>query len=272
VLIINNRLAYTYRDVSILRHSGGTVVLPMLTKRQLREQTDLDNDVVYQFEPVWRFATGTIGHTLLTGAQVEWDSIDDDRATADLPNIANIYAPVIPETSVANLTFLRDATHIGMIDDLRALYLSAYAVDQVDLSDHWKLRIGIRKERWDETLRPEAFVPGRETFNGTPLEPGMTQTEIDTPLSWSIGTLYKVLPGVAPFAGVSKSYLTNFNSEATQQGSTVIDTMFGYYAPHWDSQVGIKNIANVEYFTTAESAGGYVGQPRTYYGRLAWHY
>ena len=49
----------------------------------------------------------------------------------------------------------------------------------------------------------------------------------------------------------------------------VIDTMFGYYAPHWDAQVGIKNIANVEYFTTAESAGGYVGQPRTYYGRLA---
>jgi iron complex outermembrane recepter protein len=59
-LTINNRLAYTYRDVSILRNSGGTVVLPMLTKRQLREQTDLDNDVIYQFEPVWKFATGNV--------------------------------------------------------------------------------------------------------------------------------------------------------------------------------------------------------------------
>jgi iron complex outermembrane recepter protein len=418
VLTINNRLAYTYRDLSILRNSGGTVVLPMLTKRQLREQTDLDNDVIYQFEPVWKFATGNVGHTLLTGVQMEWQSIDDDRATADLPNIANIYAPVIPETSVANLTFLRDATHSGMIDDLRALYLSAYAVDQVDVTEQWKVRVGIRKEYWDETLAPQAFVPDRFTFSGTPLEPGMTQTEIDTPLSWSIGTLYKILPGVAPFAGVSKSYLTNFNSEATQQGlvapesgleyeagiklstpdgrltltgaafeilrtnvfientatvpptiafnaqksygfdadltmqitpewkvlanmisqtakltavpltpiqvgnwpvgvpahiynlwttydfaiagvhgfrvgaglsyngmtfgstadnvwipsSTVVDAMFGYHAPHWDAEVGIKNIANVEYFTTAESAGGYVGQPRTYYGRLAWHY
>ena len=71
-LTINNRFAYTYRDVSILRNSGGTVVVPMLTKRQLREQTDLDNDVVYQFEPVWKFATGAIGHTLLTGVQMEW--------------------------------------------------------------------------------------------------------------------------------------------------------------------------------------------------------
>ena len=56
------------------------------------------------------------------------------------------------------------------------------------------------------------------------------------------------------------------------RASTVIDTMFGYYAPHWDAEVSIKNIVDVEYFTTAQSAGGYVGQPRTYYGRLAWHY
>jgi iron complex outermembrane recepter protein len=48
--------------------------------------------------------------------------------------------------------------------------------------------------------------------------------------------------------------------------------MFSYYAPYWDAEVGIKNIANVEYFTTARSAGGYVGQQRTCYGRLAWHY
>ena len=55
------------------------------------------------------------------------------------------------------------------------------------------------------------------------------------------------------------------------QAPTVVDTMFGYYAPHWDVEVSIKNIVDVEYFTTAQSAGGYVGQPRTYYGptRLA---
>jgi hypothetical protein len=37
-------------------------------------------------------------------------------------------------------------------------------------------------------------------------------------VSWSAGTLYKVFPGAAPFAGVSKSYLTNFNSEVSQNG------------------------------------------------------
>ena len=415
-LTVNNRLAYTYRDVSILRNSGGTVSGVMLTKRQLREQTDLDNDFVYQFEPVWKFRTGSVFHTLLTGAQVEWQSIDDDRATADLPNISNIYAPVIPETSTANLTFLRDATHSGMIDDLRALYLSAYTTDQIDMTEQWKVRLGVRKDYWDEMLTPQAFVPGRIGPNGLPLEPGMTDTQIDTPTSWSVGTLYKILPGVAPFAGVSKSYLTNFNSESTQNGvfapesgleyeaglklstpdgkftltgaafeifrqnvftentttdtiafnaqksygfdadlqwhitpqwkvlanmisqtakltavpltpiqvgnwpvgvpahiynvwstydfaiagiqgfqfgagvsynsltfgstannvwipsSAVVDTMLRYSTTHWDAQIGIKNLTNIEYFTTAESAGGYVGESRTYYAKADWHY
>jgi iron complex outermembrane receptor protein len=423
-LTINNRMAYTHRDVSILRNSGGTIAGISLTNRQLREQTDHDDDFVYQFEPVWKFHTGTVFHTLLTGTQVEWQSIDDNRATAALPNIANIFAPVIPETSTAGLNFMRTSTLSGMMDDLRALYLSAYAVDQIDVSEQWKVRLSARQDHWYEQLTPLAFVSqagnpavaGRFEANGTPLEPGTVQTRIDQPTSWSVGTLYKILPTVAPFAGVSRSYLTNFNSEATQQGlvapesgleyeagikfstpdnriiltaaafdiqrtnvftentttnqvafnaqksygfdadlqmlitpqwtvlanmisqtarltavpltpaqvgnwpvgvpahiyniwstydfaiagikgfrvgaglsyngatfgttadnvwipsSTVADAMFGYYAAHWDAQIGVKNITNVTYFTTAQSAGGYVGQPRTFYAKAAWHY
>jgi iron complex outermembrane receptor protein len=421
-LTVNNRLAYTYRDVSILRNSGGgTISFNTATQtwqqtgRQLREQTDLDDDFTYQFEPVWKFHTGTVYHTLLTGAQVEWQSIDDQRATASLANITNIFAPVIPETSTAGLAFLRDAAHSGMVDDLRALYLSAYGTDQIDVTDQWKVRLGARQDHWFEELNPLVFVPGRMGPNG-PIEPGLTQTRVDEPVSWSVGTLYKVLPGVAPFAGVSKSYLTNFNSEATQNGifapesgleyeagikfstpdnsviltaaafdidrtnvfnensttgvvtfnaqyskgvdadlqwlitpqwkvlanatwqtarlsqvpsaptevglwpvgvpaqiynlwstydfaiagihgfrvgagvsfnartfanlgnvawipsSTVADAMFGYYAAHWDAQIGVKNITNVTYYTTAESAGGAVGLPRTVYAKASWHY
>jgi iron complex outermembrane recepter protein len=217
-LTVNNRFSLLHRDVFILRNSGGTVSGIMLTKRQLREQTDNDADFTYQFEPIWKFHTGSVGHTLLTGAQVEWQSIDDNRATTDLPNISNIFAPVIPETSTAGLAFLRDATHSGMVDDLRALYLSAYAIDQIDVTDQWKVRLDARQEHWFESLTPQVFVPGRFDPNGNLFEPGVTETRIDQPFSWSIGTLYKIVPGVAPFAGVSKSYLTNFNSEATQNG------------------------------------------------------
>jgi iron complex outermembrane receptor protein len=427
-LTINNRLSYTFREVSILRNSGGTVALAggleALTNRQLRKQTDQDQDFTYQFEPVWKFHTGTVYHTLLTGGQVEWQGVDDNRASAMLPNISNIFAPSIPETSTTNLAFMRTSALSGMEDDLRALYLSSYATDQVDVTDQWKVRLGARQDHWYEQLTPLAFVansanpalPGRFGPDGNPLEPGVVETRVDQPVSWNIGTLYKILPGVAPFVGVAKSYLTNFNSEATQNGifapesgleyeagvklstpdnrfvltaaafnidrtnvftentttntvtfnaqtsrgfdadlqmqitpewqvlanmisqtakltavpgtlaqvgnwpvgvpahiynvwttydfaiagvkgfrvggglsfnsltygstadtvwipsSTVVDAMFGYYATHWDAQIGVKNIANVTYYTTAQSAGGYVGQPRTFYAKADWHY
>jgi iron complex outermembrane recepter protein len=69
----------------------------------------------------------------------------------------------------------------------------------------------------------------------------------------------------------SKTYANNGNTSWIPD-STVINAMFGYYAPHWDLQIGINNIANVEYFTYAESAGGYVGTPRTYYVKASLHY
>ena len=416
-LTINNRFSFLHRDVDILRNSGGTVTGTMLTGRQLREQTDQVNDFIYLFEPVWKFNTGPVAHTLLTGTQVEYQTISDNRATASLSPIANIFAPVIPETSTAGLTFLRDATHSGMIDDLQATYLGAYVTDQVDVTDRFKVRLSARKNWWYEDLTPQIFVPGRiNTDTGQLFEPGVTQSRVDTPFSWSAGALYKVLPGVAPFVGVAQSYLTNFNSESTQTGvfapesalqyeagvkvsafgdrfvlttavfdiqrtnvftentvtgvvtfnaqrttgvdadlqmkltpkwkvtanavaqtgvltevpsaptqvgnhpvgvpshiynlwttydfsignldgfrvgagvsytdktygntansvwipsAEVTDAMIGYYQPKWDVQFGIKNIADVTYYTTALSAGGYVGEPRTFYAKANWRY
>jgi iron complex outermembrane receptor protein len=416
-LTINNRISFLHRDLDILRNSGGTVTGTSLTNRQLREQSDHDDDFVYQFEPVWKFKTGTVGHTLLTGLQVEWQQIDDNRATASLAPIANIFAPVIPETSTAGLTFLRDAAHSGMVDTLHATYLGAYATDQIDVTDQFKLRLSGRQDWWYEDLTPQVFVPGRiNTDTGQLFQPGVTQSRVDTPFSWSVGGLYKILPGLAPFAGVSRSFLTNFNSESTQSGvvapesglqyeagvkitagggrivlttaafdiqrtnvfnentvtgavtfnaqrtrgvdadlqvqvtpkwkitanavaqeavltevpsaptqvgnrpvgapahiynvwttydfaignldgfkagaglsytdktfgntantvwipsAEVVDAMFGYFQPKWDMQVGVKNIADVTYFTTALSAGGYVGEPRTFYAKAGWHF
>lgn len=202
-LTVNNRVSFLHRDVSILRNSGGGTIVEVNglwqeQGRQLREQTDHDYDFTYQLEPLWKFHTGPVGHSLLTGAQVEWQSIDDNRLTANLPNITNIFAPVIPETSTAGLTFLRTPSNSGMMDDLRALYLSTYATDQIDVTDQWKVRLGVRQEHWYEGLTPQVFVPGRFDPNGNLFEPGVTESRIDTPTSWSVGTLYKILPGLAP--------------------------------------------------------------------------
>jgi iron complex outermembrane recepter protein len=235
-LTINNRFSYTSRDIDALRNNdsmsatGTHIVGVSLVGRQLRNQADVDQFYDYQFEPVWKFFTGSVHHTLLTGFEYQHQIMDTHRSTADLPNIANIFAPVPPEVSPAGLAFKCDATHSCDFDHLVANYYGLYATDQIDLTDKWKLRLGVRQDWYATELDPLLTVPGRFTSTGAPIIAGVAQTRDDQPVSWSAGTLYHLLPGVSPFLGVSKSYLTNFNSENTQNGIGAPESALQYEA------------------------------------------
>lgn len=236
ILTINNRLSYLYRTLDAARNNdsmsatGTHVSGNELLGRQLRHQQDIDNTFDYQLEPIWKFATGDMRHTLLTGFEYQRQMMTTTRATADLPNITNIYAPVAPETSLSSLTFQCDAKHSCDDDHLLANYTSLYATDQIDVTDKLKVRVGARKDWWDTSLTPQITVPGRFDSEGQPLLGGVTQSRNDAPVSWNVGALYHILPGVSPYVGVSKSYLTNFNSENTQNGIGAPESALQYEA------------------------------------------
>jgi iron complex outermembrane recepter protein len=248
-LTVNNRFAYTYRNADAERNGDSTrttvclnpatqkdpvtglpCILDQVVGRQLRQQTDLDNTFDYQLEPFWQFGTGSVFHNLLTGFEAIRQTMHTQRSTADLPNIPNVFAPVPPEMSASGLNFLCDASHSCDDDNLSATYLSLYATDQMDVGDKLKVRAGVRQDWWNTALLPLITVPGRFTSAGVPLLGGVTQTRTDMPVSWNIGALYKLLPGVSPYAGVSKSYLTNFNSENTQNGIGAPESALQYEA------------------------------------------
>jgi iron complex outermembrane recepter protein len=250
-LTINNRFSYLYRSLDLLRNGDSTstsvnTTTDQVVGRQLRQQHDTDNDFDYQLEPIWKFATGTATHTLFTGFEYQHQSMATDRSTADLPNIANAFAPSPPETSVNGLNFLCDSKHSCDDDQLVANYYSLYATDQVDVTDNFKLRLGIRKDWWDTELTPLITVPcapgstcgGGSSFGvfnseGQPLIAGVTETRNDAPVSWNVGALYHLLPGISPYFGISKSFLTNFNSENVQNGIGAPESALQY-------EVGIK--------------------------------
>jgi iron complex outermembrane recepter protein len=235
-LTINNRLSYTHRDIDVMRNndsmsaSGTHIVGTSLVGRQLRSQDDSDGSFDYQFEPVWKFGTGSIRHTLLTGFEYQHQVMDTQRTTADLPNITNIFAPTPPELTPASLNFQCDAKHSCDNDHLVADYYGLYATDQMDLTEKWKLRVGVRQDWYNTSLDPLITVPGRFTSTGVPLIGGVPQTRNDSPVSWSVGTLYKLYPGISPYVGVSKSYLTNFNSENTFNGIGAPESAMQYEA------------------------------------------
>jgi iron complex outermembrane receptor protein len=238
-LTINNRFSYTHRDIDVMRNNdsmtapnstSGTRIVNVdgveeLEGRQLRWQNDSDAFFDYQFEPVWKFYTGGIHHTLLTGFEYQNQVMDTNRVTADLPNITNIFAPTPPELSSNGLTFKCDSSHSCDNNHLMANYYGLYATDQMDLTDKWKLRVGVRQDWYNNELDPLVTVPnattglpGAFTNTGVPIIAGVPLFRDDKPLSWNVGTLYHLTPWMAPYIGASQSYMTNFNSENTQFG------------------------------------------------------
>jgi iron complex outermembrane recepter protein len=231
-LTINNRFSYTHRDIDAMRNNdsmtapnsaSGTRLVTnpdgtiSLDGRQLRSQNDSDNFFDYQFEPVWKFYTGGIYHTLLTGFEYQRQVLDTNRVTADLPNVNNVFAPVTTD-SLAALHFMCDAKHSCDDDHMVANYYGVYATDQIDLTDKWKLRVGVRQDRYDTDLNPLITVPGAFTLTNVPIVAGVPLTRSDTPVSWNVGTLYHLTNWMAPYIGASQSYMANFNSENVQNG------------------------------------------------------
>jgi iron complex outermembrane receptor protein len=234
-LTINNRISYTHREIDAMRNNDsmsatGTHVAVVngedaLLGRQLRWQNDSDGFLDYQFEPVWKFNTGSVHHTLLTGFEYQHQVMDTYRVTADLPNITNIFAPVPPELSPNSLNFQCDSKHSCDNNHLVANYYGLYATDQIDLTDKWKLRVGVRQDWYQNELDPLVTVlntstglPAQFTNAGAPVIAGVNEFRNDKPLSWNIGTLYHFTNWMAPYVGASQSYLSNFNSENSTNG------------------------------------------------------
>jgi iron complex outermembrane recepter protein len=236
ILTINNRFSYLHRSLDVLTNGDSTntkVSNGEVIGRQLRQQDDSDNNFDYQLEPVWKFATGSVGHTLLTGFEYQHLLIDTDRSTADLPNIPDAFNPAPPETTAGALNFLCDAKHSCDNDHMVANYYSLYATDQIDVTDKLKVRAGVRQDWWDTSLTPNITVPGAFGTAGQPLLAGVTDKRNDAPVSWNIGALYKLLPWMTPYFGISKSYFANFNSENVQNGIGAPESALQY-------EVGVK--------------------------------
>jgi iron complex outermembrane receptor protein len=234
-LTINNRFSYTHREIDAMRNNDSMTAINSssgthlqtnpdgtisLVGRQLRYQNDSDNFFDYQFEPVWKFYTGGIHHTLLTGFEYQRQDMNTFRETADLNPIANVFAPTPAELSTAGMKtgFLCDSKHSCDDDHLVANYYGLYATDQMDLTDKWKLRVGVRQDWYDTELNPLITVPGAFTLTNVPIIAGVPLSRNDTPVSWNVGTLYHLTNWMAPYIGASQSYLANFNSENVQNG------------------------------------------------------
>lgn len=225
-LLVNLRASWTGRDADFARNAGGSVTLAggdySLTRRQLRRQSDNVNDLMFQAEPTWSFDTGGVEHTLVTGVEARAIDVGTARATADLPNIANIFDPAVDDGSLSSLDFQCDAAHSCANAKLLAQFYGLYAIDQIDVTDALKVRLSVRKNWFDTEAAARANIPangGQEEPcvppqpTECPLMPGFPERRSDAPASWDVGAVYFVAPSLSVFGGYSSSAYPIFNTE-----------------------------------------------------------
>lgn len=148
-------------------------------RRNLFNQTDL----------VWKLATGSIQHTVLTGVELGRQVTDNFRMTGYFAPGANV-VPVAHPTVNVPVEFRQsatDATNHG-VANVAAIYLQ----DQIDFSPHWQAIIGLRHDDFRVDLR------NNRTGENLRSDDGM--------LSPRAGLVYKPLDNVSFYASYSKAF------------------------------------------------------------------
>jgi iron complex outermembrane recepter protein len=251
-LVVNIRGSYTAHTDEIARNAGGTLTLTGstygLTKRQLRKQTDNSSDANVQVEPVWHFQTAGMNHTLVTGFDFRNINAGTVRQTADLPNITNVFAPLILETSMEALTFQCDASHSCDNAELLFQAKSLYAVDQIDVTDSLKLRFSGRGDWFDTMADGRSVVPANAgsqhpctppAATQCPLAPGVPFSRTDKVFSWDIGAVYFLTPDFSTFTGYSSVIYPIFNTEEPEsigqlpESGTQVEVGFRFRHGDW---------------------------------------
>jgi len=254
-LVVNLRTAYSARDVDLARNSGGSVAFTggfyALTKRQLREQKDNVSDFTFQAEPTWTFDTGGLKHVLVTGVEAREINAGTVRETAALPNIANIYAPVVNDGTLGGLNFQCSASFSCDNAKLLGQFYGLYAIDQIDVTDALKVRLSARED-WFET-EAEARTPGIPANPGQeepcshppagstacPLVPGAPAIQRNALTSWDTGLVYFLTPDLSVFGGYSSAAYPIFNTEEpesigqTPETGTQIETGVRFQQASW---------------------------------------
>jgi iron complex outermembrane receptor protein len=203
------RTAFTYdtRTLDMIRNGGGNQANAegILTGRDARHQIDNTAFATFQNEFIWKTTTGPVKHTFLGGFEYKNTDIMTARGDFTLPNVVTLNNPFNLETSLNGIT--RRTIFDRRINSDQT---SFYAQDQIDLSEQFKLRLGIRNDlvQWSDKGLQSLTVAGVTA----PRYREIVQTKSIT--TYSTGGVYQPTKNLAFYAGYSTGAFVNLTTEA----------------------------------------------------------
>ncbi|NQE49294.1 TonB-dependent siderophore receptor [Herbaspirillum rubrisubalbicans] len=166
------------------------------TLRRQRRYRDYGwHDTSLQFELGGKLTTGSVGHELLVGTELDWMTLDQRmlrvNPTTAAPYAINIYNPVYGQP----LPTPRANTDTSERQSSSAFYLQ----DQISLTQRWKLLAGIRADAFSSTLNNwRTSTITRQDKNA---------------YSPRLGLTYLFTPSWSAYASASKSFRPNSGSD-----------------------------------------------------------
>ncbi|SFO39878.1 TonB-dependent receptor [Nitrosospira briensis] len=211
-LTMRTSFVYDARTLELLRNAGGNQGNGegISTARTAYQQFDNAGYTILQNEFIWKTSTGPVKHTFLGGFEYKNTDINLVRHTYTLPNIS-IFNPVV-ETSINGAGITRAPTFDRRISSDQT---SFYAQDQIDLTDQFKLRLGIRNDLVQYSDKGFQAISGNYRYRE------IVQTKSLT--TYSTGGVYQPTKNLAFYAGYSTGAFINLATES-QALSTAPET------------------------------------------------
>lgn len=186
--------------------AANTVTLDGYRDTTTRQNLILQGNLIAEFE------TGSIGHTMLIGAEYG----DQSTANARLDSyfgVSNDDQVVIPFTDPLNIPAFGFVTP-ARDRESEVTFTSLYIQDQIDLTDNFKVIIGARLDRFDvSVLDLRAVSP---TDNGR-------RGRVDDEVSPRFGLIYKPADNVSIYASYSETFLPSSGDQFLTLSTTTED-------------------------------------------------
>jgi catecholate siderophore receptor len=157
---------------------------------------------------IGEFATGTFGHTIVTGFEYIDTSNDNDRfnpvwsGSDDDVEFFNVMRPLgfrdgFGTNASGNLTAV---TFSDLNDDTSAdlEVFSAYIQDEIEISDHLDIIVGARFDRFDITV---------DNLNPSVAPDDRSRSRTDEEITPRLGLVYKPIENVSFYGSYSESFL-----------------------------------------------------------------
>ncbi|MDP2228208.1 MAG: TonB-dependent siderophore receptor, partial [Moraxellaceae bacterium] len=186
---------------------GGLTTIDATTQvvgnRKPRDQ--VDTLLANQSDLTFKFDTGALRHTLVTGAEISKQH-SENRRRLDVNG---------PATNLLNPVY-QDAPNIpyhGTSAELTTEQFGIYLFDTIKISDQWEVNGGLR---WDEV---KSEVQGHDsTGNFAAYEQRFSKTDREP--SSSLGLVFKPMPNASLYAGWGTSFVTSGVADVVQLAGT----------------------------------------------------